>query len=513
MNKLTDNKSIPLMEPLDLNFNRVKELQEKVMNQALSEGLRRNEERYKECIEYRKKYEKTKEALEKLPLELTVNCMVPIGKHAMIRGKLIHTNEVLACLGEDYFVKYSAAQATALCNRRIQSVEEVLKNLETERNLYEARQYFLPELGILDEPGKKNLVEHWDEEKLNDWRVEHRQKEKEYHKKLSELKKKESTDIKSEEDLFRRLDELELQEELEDEMNRLQDEHKQLYLEEAQEEDYYETDESSTSEDEQKIMEEIKIELDRLKVLRASRSEENPETKPEATDKIHTANELPNINAEATPGKVEKVLAKADSEVFRGVPTAIADNDSTTIVKSKSVDNITKEETKVKKQRRVSLVIPNSLADDDESGKVSEKNQGDHCTKATNNDTEGYGNDDNIVRIEFVHSNSDPCIPEFTGNRIESPRDIYTLFYKPKSILKRSPNDTMYNSVLQTNNLEEECVDTPEAVKCSAYNFVVKDICEKESAVPIEKNEEIAQNKKPVSKFKKERKKKSMKRR
>lgn len=45
--------------------------------------------------------------------------MVPIGKLAFMKGKLTHTNEILIYLGEGYFVKYSASQAIALCNRRI----------------------------------------------------------------------------------------------------------------------------------------------------------------------------------------------------------------------------------------------------------------------------------------------------------------------------------------------------------------------------------------------------------
>lgn len=46
--------------------------------------------------------------------------MVPIGKRALMKGKLIHTNEVLVCLGDGYFAKYSASGARALCERRIQ---------------------------------------------------------------------------------------------------------------------------------------------------------------------------------------------------------------------------------------------------------------------------------------------------------------------------------------------------------------------------------------------------------
>lgn len=45
--------------------------------------------------------------------------MVPIGKRALMKGKLIHTNEVLASLGDGYFAKYTAEGAAALCERRI----------------------------------------------------------------------------------------------------------------------------------------------------------------------------------------------------------------------------------------------------------------------------------------------------------------------------------------------------------------------------------------------------------
>lgn len=49
----------------------------------------------------------------------------------------------------------------------------------------------------------------------------HRQREKEHRQKLVELREQEKTDIRTEEDLFKRLDELELEEELEDEIFRL----------------------------------------------------------------------------------------------------------------------------------------------------------------------------------------------------------------------------------------------------------------------------------------------------
>lgn len=51
--------------------------------------------------------------------------------------------------------------------------------------------------------------------------VQHRQREKDYHQKLTKLREKEKTDIRTEEDLFKRLDELEVEEELENEIYRL----------------------------------------------------------------------------------------------------------------------------------------------------------------------------------------------------------------------------------------------------------------------------------------------------
>lgn len=50
--------------------------------------------------------------------------------------------------------------------------------------------------------------------------VEHRKKEKEYRDNLRKLKDLEKTEIQTEDDLFKRLDHLELEEELADELNR-----------------------------------------------------------------------------------------------------------------------------------------------------------------------------------------------------------------------------------------------------------------------------------------------------
>jgi len=51
----------------------------------------------------------------------------------------------------------------------ILGVDEMLKSLETERNLYEMRQYLPLEHDVFGDD-KKDIVEHWTENKLDEWR-------------------------------------------------------------------------------------------------------------------------------------------------------------------------------------------------------------------------------------------------------------------------------------------------------------------------------------------------------
>lgn len=51
--------------------------------------------------------------------KLKHDIMVPIGKLALMKGKLIHTNEILVSLGDNWFAKLSAAEAAKFCERRV----------------------------------------------------------------------------------------------------------------------------------------------------------------------------------------------------------------------------------------------------------------------------------------------------------------------------------------------------------------------------------------------------------
>ncbi|RUS33816.1 hypothetical protein BC938DRAFT_483722 [Jimgerdemannia flammicorona] len=79
---------------------------------------------------YEKEYDTLRDTLSTLPTETTYDIMVPIGKLAFMSGKMIHTNEILVLLGDNWFAEQSSNQASAIVRRRQQFVKENIKNLE-----------------------------------------------------------------------------------------------------------------------------------------------------------------------------------------------------------------------------------------------------------------------------------------------------------------------------------------------------------------------------------------------
>lgn len=70
--------------------------------------------------EYKKEHEEVRERMMSLKDKLSHSIMVPLGNKAIMRGYLVHTNEILVCIGQGYFVKQTAKQAAEICQRRIQ---------------------------------------------------------------------------------------------------------------------------------------------------------------------------------------------------------------------------------------------------------------------------------------------------------------------------------------------------------------------------------------------------------
>jgi hypothetical protein len=60
-----------------------------------------------------------------------------MGKKAFMPGQIVHTNEILVLLGDNWFAERSAKQATQICQRRLDKCRDQLEKLKEEKKLVE----------------------------------------------------------------------------------------------------------------------------------------------------------------------------------------------------------------------------------------------------------------------------------------------------------------------------------------------------------------------------------------
>lgn len=159
-------------------------------------------------------YKNLSDRLLTLPNKITHEVMVPFGPFAFMPGQLVHTNEIMVLLGDNWFVERSAKQATQIVKRRIKSTEKQLEDLQLQKNLLVNRTSFTNEIHHLTEGmgDIKEINEKYDEEKEKEWKVQHKKNVKKYHADLQrkKLEDKEANQKKQEDQsLWERLEELE----------------------------------------------------------------------------------------------------------------------------------------------------------------------------------------------------------------------------------------------------------------------------------------------------------------
>ncbi|XP_078066915.1 unconventional prefoldin RPB5 interactor 1 isoform X2 [Mustelus asterias] len=161
--------------------------------------------------------------------------MVPFGSLAFMPGQLIHTNEVTVLLGDNWFAKCSAKQAIGLVEHRKTHVQKALDDLHKVMNSFESKVEFIE----MEKLGKESIVEIHEEFQNEDLEIKDLKSEgkhRQAHKPKENSKPKEvfvaeledgdgagdhRSSILTEEELWARLDELEQQEEMQDEIDRL----------------------------------------------------------------------------------------------------------------------------------------------------------------------------------------------------------------------------------------------------------------------------------------------------
>ncbi|KAF9285483.1 uri1, prefoldin-like chaperone [Mortierella antarctica] len=111
-----------------------------------SAALTRLEEELGRWKNYEADYEALKTTLLDLPKETSHSVMVPFGNLAFMPGKLIHTNEVLVMLGDNWFVDRSAVQAAEIVDRRMEYVQENITKLKTQEDALRNKSGMAPGL-------------------------------------------------------------------------------------------------------------------------------------------------------------------------------------------------------------------------------------------------------------------------------------------------------------------------------------------------------------------------------
>ncbi|KAL9559712.1 hypothetical protein MBANPS3_000282 [Mucor bainieri] len=115
----------------------------------LSEQLNTLEQEYQRWSDYKTDYDALESQLKTLPDNTTKSAMIPMGKLAFMPGKLIHTNEILVLLGDQYYAERSAKQAVEILGRRRQVVDENLRLVEAQLNSFKAKKESILDAGAL----------------------------------------------------------------------------------------------------------------------------------------------------------------------------------------------------------------------------------------------------------------------------------------------------------------------------------------------------------------------------
>ncbi|KAG0024145.1 uri1, prefoldin-like chaperone [Entomortierella chlamydospora] len=111
-----------------------------------SAALTQLEEEMARWKNYEEDYKALKTTLLDLPKETSHSVMVPIGSLAFMPGKLVHTNEILVMLGDNWFVDRSATQAAEIVDRRMEFVQENITKLQAQEEQIRTKSGMAPGL-------------------------------------------------------------------------------------------------------------------------------------------------------------------------------------------------------------------------------------------------------------------------------------------------------------------------------------------------------------------------------
>ncbi|OBZ82640.1 hypothetical protein A0J61_09312 [Choanephora cucurbitarum] len=125
----------------------------------LDEQLEKLENEYQRWTHYKNDYDALERQLLTLPDTTSKQAMIPIGKLAFMPGKIVHTNEILVLLGDQYYAERSAKQAVNILGRRKEVVMENMRLAEAQLNSFKTKKDTLTEASGTLTPSGQQLNE------------------------------------------------------------------------------------------------------------------------------------------------------------------------------------------------------------------------------------------------------------------------------------------------------------------------------------------------------------------
>lgn len=184
-------------------------LQIKRLKEEHIKGLSFCEEKIEKWEKFKADYEALQQRLQTLPDHISYDITVPFGNNAFSKGKLVHTNEIMVLLGDNWFAEVSAKQAAAIAMRRITQCTKMLEDLEKEKEQFENWLSYIGEVSGNEE--LVEIVEDYDEEREKEWKEQHAKNVKSYRQQLA-TKNQENSPVESPDNLLSKLENLEITE-------------------------------------------------------------------------------------------------------------------------------------------------------------------------------------------------------------------------------------------------------------------------------------------------------------
>lgn len=457
------------------------------------------EKRLENWVKFKHDYDILKDRLLTLPDETRYDVMVPISKKGFMPGKLVHTNEILVLLGDNWFVDRSAKQAVDIITRRSKGIDEHIEKLHQEKKaLQDAIKW--TETITKEKSEFVNI-----EEKLeNDVNVS-----KPVSVKTSQL----SEDKKKELRKKQQQRALEFQAKINSEMRKEEDSEEEESDEDEENEANIKDEEADEdSDDEPKDIKEIEeTEEGNVNIMEAfARDIQNSALKSEIKPNAEP-NELLSKNAplqvdetsQSTQGKFyfEDMLEEYEKSINRENNKGV----------SKLLKRPEKKGVKWSDFEQKSNEL-NDIKEIEVAGEESSEDE--YSDSATDYDSDKNESFELVPKvINFKHTISselDQVERNLKVSRdkpnVDNPGDIYKIYYQPKSILKtKSTNetDTQRSSDLSTNSTSEprKVVQNENKIKFEPQKAFTGEIVEKQTQSQLKDDLKEFPNKPKISKF------------